>query len=206
VDQERFAAACCQVHEAAERLLASGDLDCHPTYFETVTAMAFLTFRDLHVDFAVLEVGLGGRLDATNVVKPDLAVITPIDFDHEAFLGKSLEAIAAEKAGILKPDSMALFAPQRPEVMPVLEAQPRRREFRRDGGGYYDAELCPGRFKTAGRGLLNIECPLAGDTDHGQLPRRAPLLGVRLPLNSGSEGRWPRLERCPAADLFLTAT
>ena len=73
------------------------------------------------MDTVVLEVGLGGRLDATNVVHPELCVITPVDFDHEAFLGKSLEAIAGEKAGILKPGVPAVFARQRPEARRMLE-------------------------------------------------------------------------------------
>ncbi len=73
-------------------------------------------------EMVVLEVGLGGRLDATNVVEPELCVITPVDFDHEAYLGRSLEAIAGEKAGILKPGAPAVFARQRPEAERVLEA------------------------------------------------------------------------------------
>ena len=87
---------------AAERLLAREQIDAHPSFFETVTAMAFLAFARAPVEMVVLETGLGGRLDATNVVDPEIAVITPIDFDHEAFLGSSIESIAAEKAGILK--------------------------------------------------------------------------------------------------------
>ena len=82
-----------------EQLLAAGAIDLHTTYFETVTAMALLVFAEEAVDIVVLEVGLGGRLDATNVVTPELCVITPIDFDHEPFSGRSLEAIAGEKAG-----------------------------------------------------------------------------------------------------------
>ena len=70
---------------------------------------------------AVVETGLGGRLDATNVTQPVLTVITPIDFDHEAYLGHTLEAIAGEKAGILKPGVPAVFARQRPEAAVVLE-------------------------------------------------------------------------------------
>ena len=84
------------VHEAAEKL----DLDCHPTYFETVTAMAFWLFREMRVHTAVIEVGLGGRLDSTNVVQPVLTVITPIDFDHEAYLGHTIEAIAVTRRGL----------------------------------------------------------------------------------------------------------
>ena len=88
-----------------EKLIAEDVIDLHTTYFETVTAMAMLIFAEEAVDMVVLEVGLGGRLDATNVVLPELCVITPIDFDHEAFLGRSLEEIAGEKAGILKAGS-----------------------------------------------------------------------------------------------------
>jgi len=99
------------VHTAAETLLQSDRLDAHPSYFEIVTAMALLTFRD-RCDISVLEVGLGGRLDATNVVAPVLCVITPVAFDHESFLGNSLEAIASEKAGILKPGIPVVLATQ----------------------------------------------------------------------------------------------
>lgn len=114
VSKELFAEAFGRVHEAATRM------DTHPTYFETVTAMAFILFRDAVVDLAVLEVGLGGRLDATNVVTPALCAITPVDFDHEAFLGSRLEQIAGEKAGILKPGVHAVVAPQRPEAEAVI--------------------------------------------------------------------------------------
>ncbi|MGI8958701.1 MAG: bifunctional folylpolyglutamate synthase/dihydrofolate synthase [Bryobacteraceae bacterium] len=99
------------VHGAAETLLQKDRLDAHPSYFEIVTAMALVTFRD-KCDIGVLEVGLGGRLDATNVVIPELCAITPVAFDHESFLGNSLEAIASEKAGILKPGIPVVLARQ----------------------------------------------------------------------------------------------
>ena len=104
-------------------MLASAELDMHPTYFETVTAMAFVLFAEAKLDTVVLEVGLGGRLDATNVVTPELCVITPIDYDHQIFLGDTIQQIAAEKAGILKPGVPAVFAEQRPEAEAVLRAQ-----------------------------------------------------------------------------------
>jgi dihydrofolate synthase / folylpolyglutamate synthase len=109
------------VHAAAERLLAREEIEAHPSFFETVTAMAFVAFARARVDVVVLETGLGGRLDATNLVDPEIAVITPIDFDHEAFLGSSIESIAAEKAGILKAGRPAVFAAQRPEAYGILE-------------------------------------------------------------------------------------
>jgi dihydrofolate synthase/folylpolyglutamate synthase len=85
-----------------------------------VTALAFEAFAREHVDFAVIEVGLGGRLDATNVVSPLVSIVTRIDFDHENFLGHSLREIAGEKAGILKPQVPAVFAAQLPEAREVL--------------------------------------------------------------------------------------
>ena len=89
-----------EVHGAAERLLAAEAIEAHPSFFETVTAMAFLAFARAGVEITVLETGLGGRLDATNVVeRPEVTVITPIDFDHEAFLGSSIESIAAGEGG-----------------------------------------------------------------------------------------------------------
>jgi dihydrofolate synthase/folylpolyglutamate synthase len=120
ISDEDFAAAWNRVHTTVEALMASGKLAAHPTFFECVTAMAFLAFAQHTVDFAVYEVGLGGRLDATNIVVPEVAVLTPIDFDHENFLGHSIEEIAAEKAGIIKPRSWVVSASERPEARQVI--------------------------------------------------------------------------------------
>jgi dihydrofolate synthase / folylpolyglutamate synthase len=116
-----FTDAFNRVHGTVEELLDRGAIDLHTSYFETVTAMAFMIFAEAQTTMVALETGLGGRLDATNVVRPELSVITPIDFDHEAYLGRSLEAIAGEKAGILKPGVPAVFSRQRPEAQAVLE-------------------------------------------------------------------------------------
>ena len=91
------------------------------TTFELLTALAFAYFRKAKVDYQVLEVGLGGRLDATNVVKSYLSVITSISYDHMEVLGDTLAKIAAEKAGIIKPGGVAVSAPQPPEAMEVIE-------------------------------------------------------------------------------------
>jgi dihydrofolate synthase / folylpolyglutamate synthase len=120
---EDFAAAWSKVHSTIESLMASGKLAAHPTFFECVTAMAFVTFASPTVQFAIYEVGLGGRFDATNIVMPEIAVITAIDFDHENYLGHSIELIAAEKAGIIKPDAILVSANQRPEARAVIAAQ-----------------------------------------------------------------------------------
>jgi len=105
-----FAATFSRIHAAIEELLATGALIAHPTYFECVTAMAFDYFARQKTDLAVIEVGMGGRLDSTNLIVPEVAVITQLDFDHENFLGHSIEEIAAEKAGIIKPGAWVVSA------------------------------------------------------------------------------------------------
>ncbi|MCP4230272.1 MAG: bifunctional folylpolyglutamate synthase/dihydrofolate synthase [bacterium] len=91
------------------------------TYFETLTAMAFLYFAEKNVDVAVIETGLGGRLDATNVVKPVLSVITTLELEHTSVLGDNITAIASEKAGIIKDNSVCVSAPQNEETAAVLK-------------------------------------------------------------------------------------
>jgi dihydrofolate synthase/folylpolyglutamate synthase len=105
-----FAKTFDRIHAVIEELLATGALAAHPTFFECLTAMAFDFFAQEKVDAAVIEVGMGGRLDSTNVVVPEVAVITQIDFDHENFLGHSIEEIAREKAGIIKPGAWVVSA------------------------------------------------------------------------------------------------
>ncbi|OGX41580.1 MAG: hypothetical protein A3C53_08425, partial [Omnitrophica WOR_2 bacterium RIFCSPHIGHO2_02_FULL_68_15] len=93
-----------------------------PTYFEVLTAIAFWVFAEAGVELAVVEVGLGGRLDATNVVDPLVSVITPVSLDHTDLLGSTLTAIAREKAGIIKPGRPVVVAPQSPDALAVLKA------------------------------------------------------------------------------------
>jgi dihydrofolate synthase / folylpolyglutamate synthase len=109
------------VQEQAEQMVARGGEKEQPSFFETATAMAFRHFQQKDVDVAVLEVGMGGRLDATSVVDAITCLFTPIDLDHQQYLGGTLEEIAAEKAGVLKSGSRAITAPQSPEVMRVLQ-------------------------------------------------------------------------------------
>lgn len=92
----------------------------HPSFFELTTAMAFLYFAEKKVDVAVIEVGLGGRLDCTNIIKPDLAVITNISFDHIQFLGNTLAKIATEKAGIIKENTPVVIGETTEETRPVF--------------------------------------------------------------------------------------
>jgi dihydrofolate synthase/folylpolyglutamate synthase len=165
VSADQFAGAFEAVHAVAERLLAGGQIDFHPTYFETVTAMAFLLFREAGVETAVIEVGLGGRLDATNVILPELTVITPVDFDHEQYLGNTIEAIAGEKAGILKTRVPAVFSRQRAEAEWVLEMRAEQLEIRytRSADWRLDDIEIDARGSRFSMGGEAIECPLAGE-------------------------------------------
>ena len=99
---------------------AAEQSDIHPTYFEALTLIAFIAFARAGCDIAVLEVGMGGRLDATNVVKPIAALITPIGFDHMEFLGNTIRKIAAEKAGVIHRGTLALTTNDDPLVLSVL--------------------------------------------------------------------------------------
>jgi dihydrofolate synthase / folylpolyglutamate synthase len=123
ISDEAFAETFTRIRDVIEELLAAGKLRAHPTYFECVTAMAFEYFARERIDFAVFEVGLGGRLDATNILSPVVTIITRIDFDHENFLGHSLREIAREKAGILKREVPLILAKQRPEAREVILAR-----------------------------------------------------------------------------------
>lgn len=117
---ESLRTAASGVRDATQHLLNTGVLDVPPTFFETATAIAFLLFRDAAIDVAVLEVGLGGRLDATNVVHPMAAAITSIDFDHQAQLGDTIAAIAREKAGVIKPGIPVVCGPVPADAAQVI--------------------------------------------------------------------------------------
>jgi dihydrofolate synthase / folylpolyglutamate synthase len=97
-----------------------GNWDPHPTFFEIATALALQHFQKTRCEILVLETGMGGRLDATNAVQSSVSVITPIDFDHEKWLGHSIGQIAKEKAGIIKPRTPVISAPQRPEAEVII--------------------------------------------------------------------------------------
>lgn len=215
ISEQDWVEAFLEVRAASEALLAIEAIEAHPSFFETVTAMAFLAFARAKVDIVVLETGLGGRLDATNVVMPEVAVITPIDFDHEAFLGSSIESIAAEKAGIIKQDRPVVISAQRPEAFQVLERKAlemnapvtlasawrvERLEMNRFGS----------RFIAAADLEIPIECPFAGA--HQVENARTAVAALRvfgLPTIAIAAGirdaSWPgRLERVAVApDLIL---
>jgi dihydrofolate synthase/folylpolyglutamate synthase len=127
VAEDRMIAAVADVRSAVNALLTDGGLHAHPTFFEVTTAVAFELFRRAGVEIAVLEVGLGGRLDATNVVNPVMTAITSIAFDHQQHLGSTLAEIASEKAGILKPGVPAVLGRLPAEALAAIDAVARVR-------------------------------------------------------------------------------
>src|SRR5271168_4554114 len=225
-----FAACFSRVQALIEQMLASGELAAHPTYFECVTAMAFDHFVRARVEFSVYETGLGGRLDATNILQPEVAVITAIDFDHEEFLGHSIEEIAAEKAGILKPGATVVCAAERPEAIAVIRSRAAElgispSEFIDVGAHYRLEDVEPGVTSTRARAeclrdgwRLDFTLPLAGGfqlrnaltaiaTARALHSRRFPLVDDAI-YSGLAAVRWPgRLERvAQRPDVYLDGT
>jgi dihydrofolate synthase/folylpolyglutamate synthase len=120
IDDNDFAGLYFRVHDAAQRLVLDGQLPQMPSYFEILTAQALLYFAEARVEIAVLEVGMGGRLDATNIVDPLLSVITDISIDHTEWLGSTIASITREKAGILRRRGTLITLPQHPDANQVL--------------------------------------------------------------------------------------
>jgi dihydrofolate synthase/folylpolyglutamate synthase len=120
ISDDDFALLHDVIDRTAERLVGEGELPWHPSFFEMLTAMAFEYFARRRVDLAVLEVGMGGRLDATNVIEPQVSVITDISLDHQKFLGSTIAEIAREKAGIIHSGGIVVTLPQQPQANDVI--------------------------------------------------------------------------------------
>ncbi|MBA3441870.1 MAG: bifunctional folylpolyglutamate synthase/dihydrofolate synthase [Pyrinomonadaceae bacterium] len=145
ITPEDFARLTTRVRDASARVQKqSGAL---PTFFEQVTAVAFCAFSEARVELAILETGLGGRLDATTAASADVVALTPIAFDHQEYLGVTLEEIAAEKAAIIRPGTMAITAPQSALVLKVIERR---------------AESCGTALRFAGQAVEVLEADAAG--------------------------------------------
>jgi dihydrofolate synthase/folylpolyglutamate synthase len=159
IDDSDFTRVHDEVEAASARLVEQGKLPWHPSFFEMLTAMAFLHFSGMFgpgqrpvshgpvpraVDIAVLEVGMGGRLDATNVVEPLLAVITDISLDHQKFLGDTVREIACEKAGIIRPRGTVVTLPQHPEANDVIGNTILERDARAVSAVPYVPPVSPG--------------------------------------------------------------
>jgi dihydrofolate synthase / folylpolyglutamate synthase len=213
-DQD-FAAAWTCVRSSIESLMASGRLAAHPTFFECVTAMAFLAFASHRVEFAIFEVGMGGRFDATNIVNPGVAIITPIDYDHENYLGHSIEEIAAEKAGIIKANAKVVSAAQRPEATAVIARRSAEMNARlvqvveswniedmKVSGGFYSAAATfaqsPPKLSIAPAlpGRFQVQNALAAATAARLLAEGGYSIGDEAIERGIATARWPgRLER-----------
>jgi dihydrofolate synthase / folylpolyglutamate synthase len=120
ISDDDFARCHDLVDRTSERLVSEGQLPWRPSFFEMLTAIAFEYFAQNKIDIAVLEVGMGGRLDATNVIEPLVSVITDISLDHQNFLGDTVTEIAQEKAGIIRPKGVVVTLPQHPEANDVI--------------------------------------------------------------------------------------
>ena len=138
-----------------------------PSFFELATIMAFKYFEEQHVDIAVVEVGLGGRLDSTNIISPLLSIITNISFDHTQFLGSTLAAIASEKAGIIKPSTPVVIGEYTEETRPVFEAKAKAEQapitFAQDNDEILSADRTIDRLTLHTRNFDTIHDQLAGE-------------------------------------------
>lgn len=138
-----------------------------PSFFELATIMAFKYFEQQHVDVAVVEVGLGGRLDSTNIISPELSIITNISFDHTQFLGNTLAAIAGEKAGIIKEKTPVVIGEYTSETRPVFEAKAREMQapivFAQDNSEIIDFHRSIDTLEMSTRNYGDIMGQLAGE-------------------------------------------
>lgn len=123
IAEDDFARITSIVRETAERLVEEKKLPALPTFFEQITMIAYQYFAEQRVELAVLEVGMGGRLDATNICAPTVTAITPVGLDHQQYLGDTIAAIAGEKAGIIKAGVPVVVAMQSAEAFAVISAR-----------------------------------------------------------------------------------
>ena len=123
ISEKEFAAQATIIRETSEKLVAAGELETVPTFFEQVTAIALSAFAAAKVELAILETGLGGRYDATTAAKAEIVAITPIDYDHQEFLGETLAEIAAEKAAIIREDTRVVVSEQKKEAEKTIRGK-----------------------------------------------------------------------------------
>lgn len=202
-----LAAAIEPVRRANERIASRSGPAAHPTFFESVTAVGLVLFERARADWRIVETGLGGRLDASNVVRSELAVITRVDRDHERFLGRGFDCIASEKGAIIKPGSLAVVGRQAPASRRVLleccaaagaravdvEAEWEVRSPRSEAGRWSFDAVGPGQ-------TVRVNSPLAGEHQiENALAAVAALSALGVPAERIEDGLrttvWPgRLE------------
>jgi dihydrofolate synthase / folylpolyglutamate synthase len=199
IDDAALAAAYERVDAVAQQLVARGELPHAPSFFETLTAMAFEHFAGAGVELAIAEVGMGGRLDATNVIEPVVAVITDIALDHQKFLGETIAEIAQEKAGIIHRGATVVLLPQHPHANDVLGRAVEEREARAVSAVPYMASVSPESTAAHGNGAgagaqprnryplsvlgeeIAVDSPLFG---HHQLRNTALAIAAAVELNA----------------------
>ena len=189
----------------------------HPSFFELTTAMAFRYFADAKVDIAVIEVGLGGRLDCTNIITPELSIITNISLDHTQFLGNTLAKIAGEKAGIIKEGVNVVIGEDVDETRPVFEAKAKEKHapivFAQDYPEVLGSEACEegGRnYETVNFGMIHGD--LSGDYQEKNMNTcltACKVLGIEreaiinavahVTEKTGLVGRWMKINEKPLA-------
>ncbi len=208
ISEAALTAAAERLFRKIDYLLAAGQLPQPPTFFEATTALALDYFHRQDVAIAVLEVGLGGRLDATNIVTPIAGVITPISLDHEQYLGNRIETIAVEKAGIIKPGMVVITSETRPEIITIFEEICRDRGARlvqsaQDTRVRSQSSNTPSdvHITTPRRTYPNCPLALAGNHQHANAAAAVRLLeeldhlGITVPeeaIRTGlAEVHWP---------------
>jgi dihydrofolate synthase/folylpolyglutamate synthase len=195
IPEEAFARLYFRVDDAARALVAAGKLPHAPSFFESLTALAFLYFAERGVEIALLEVGMGGRLDATNIVDPLLSVITDIALDHQDYLGDTIAEIAREKAGILRANGTLVTLPQHPEANQAIGEAAVALNVR----GVSAAEFVPGREFGGSPSEANGLGPLRAN--HYEVSVGGERLRVRSPLAGEHQQRNLALAIAAAVEL-----
>jgi dihydrofolate synthase/folylpolyglutamate synthase len=221
IPDDDFARLYFHVHAAAEQAVLDHALEHLPSYFELLTALAFVYFQESKVDLAVLEVGMGGRLDATNIVTPVLSVITDISLDHQEWLGETIALIAREKAGILRPNGALVTLPQHPEANQSLGEVATGLNVRGINAAQYTPQIGvsstePYPIQVLGAEIL-VDSPLKGAHQHRNIAlavaaavelaqsRSFPITPAAIERGIRNT-RWPgRLERLIPAGTALSA-
>ena len=205
IGDDDFARLYTQVDAACEDLVARNQLPVLPSFFERVTAIGFLFFAEAEADIMILEVGLGGRLDATNIVEPLVSVITDIALDHQEYLGNTITEIAGEKCGILRPGGTLVTLPQHPEANQAIgvaataqdvhgiSAAPLIPPARRNDEAPLEASITRNRYTLnlddeTEPGLLHVDSPLPG---HHQQRNLALAISTAFALRNKTSNKQP---------------
>jgi dihydrofolate synthase/folylpolyglutamate synthase len=184
IGDDDFAMLHGVVDQTAERLVGDGHLPWHPSFFEMLTAMAFEYFARTRPDMVVLEVGMGGRLDATNVVNPRLSIITDVALDHQKYLGETIGEIAREKAGIIRLGGVVVTLPQLPEANDVIGNAILDADARAVNAVPYVPPVSPGS-------VSSLSSDVDGNSGKASIRNRYPLevMGTQIMVDSPLVGR-----------------